>query len=222
MGWIILAIVVLAIVGWFVLKAKKTHDAEKAEEAEERAQETEAKVSLSIDGLQTAEDVTMLKSSDILSIQGADVDFSDLNLVIDRVNKYECGGDEWFEVSGTANGKRRFIEFYEDDNLTAFLVTRDDIPLGETGLSENDLGSLDHEQDTSNSFDFDGETWYYVESNERTYYKGNKGSGESFYGFDFTNEDNSRSLYIEAWEGEPPTAGLSVKLTLSSINVMPT
>jgi hypothetical protein len=217
MAWVILAIVLIAIAGYFIYKSSKKNEAE----AEVRAKETEDKVSLSIDGLRTAEDVTMLKSSDILSIQGADVDFSDLNLVIDRVNRYECGEDEWFEVSGTANGKRRFIEFYEDDSLTAFLVTRDDIPLGETGLSDEDLGALDQERNTDNNLDFDGETWYYVESNERTYYKGNKGSGESFYGFDFTNRDNSRSFYIEAWEGEPPTAGLAAKLPLSSITVMP-
>lgn len=217
MVWVILAIILVAIAGYFIYKASQKNKAE----AEVRAKETEDKVSLSIDGLRNARDITMLKPSDILSIQGADENFSDLNLVIDRVNRYECKGDEWFEVSGTANGRRRFIEFSEDDVLTAFLVTREDIPLGETGLSENDLGSLDHERDTSNSFDFDGETWYYVESNERTYYKNNKGSGESFYGFDFANEDNSRNFFIEAWEGEPPSAGLAIKLPLSSITVMP-
>lgn len=148
--------------------------------------------------------ITDATVGDAISVAGAGDDFDDLEFTVDRRNRYESGGEKWFEISGVYKGRRIFVEYHEDDQLEVnATLDPGKLTLQDLGISEEDLGRMDEEQRRSNTIDYDDEKWSYTVSHEVGYFRDGRGDGEGYYSWEFDSEDGKRLLSVEKWEGEP-------------------
>ena len=105
----------------------------------------------------------VIRRGDAISIDSIESD--GLHFVIDQINRYVSGEQEWFEASGMCDGQRVFVEHASEQKVCLHL---DQAPLSldEIGLTEDDLIRMDEARSQAESFVFDGTTWYYQESAE--------------------------------------------------------
>lgn len=158
---------------------------------------------------------------DNISIPGAGDDYANLNFTVDRKNRYESGGDEWFELSGQYNGRRIHVEVSEDDGVEVTVnLSRVEIALGDLGgLSEDDLTRMDESQDQSESLDYDGSMWRYESSHEIAYFKDDGSESEGYYSWNFREQNGERVLSVEKFEGEPFEVSLSRRVNPDDVQV---
>lgn len=141
---------------------------------------------------------------DIVSIIGFSADYDDVDFTIEKRNRYESHGFEWYELLGVHKGKQVWIEWEEDDALEISATSPErKIRLSVLNLTEDDLGRMDGEESRDNHFEWEGRKYYYQESCEAFFYKDCTGPGEGFYLWDFATEDHEDLISIEKWEGEP-------------------
>lgn len=141
---------------------------------------------------------------DIVTISGFGDDFDDVDFVIEKRNRYESGGFEWFELLGVYRGRQIWIDWEEDDALEITATSPDrELRLSALNITEEDLARMDEEESRDNFIEYEGQKFYYEESCEAGYFKDCAGSGEGFYMWDFAAEDGESFLAIEKWEGEP-------------------
>ena len=82
---------------------------------------------------------------DNIILSGAGQSYEDLSFTVDRLNRYESNGEEWFELSGLSAGKRVFLEWSEDDELEVTIQRQGGLHLEAIGASEEDLVRMDEE-----------------------------------------------------------------------------
>ena len=152
----------------------------------------------------TGTSVSNLQIGDTILVPGAGDDFSDLNFTVDRRDRYEAKGENWFEVSGLYRGRRVYVEVYTDDETKVLInLANEDITTGNLGVGEEDLIKFDKAQDRSQGFSYKGSQWLYDWSGEIIYLKGSDSQGEGYYCWDFREQGGRRELCVEKWEGEP-------------------
>lgn len=160
------------------------------------------------------------REGDTVSIPGAGDDYDDLDFTVDRRDRYECGSERWFELSGMYRGRRVFVECYGDDELEVSVKLKPtEVRLQDLGLEDADLVRMDEAQSRSEGFDYDGSRWDYEGSREMEYFRGGTGSGEGFYGWEFREHGEDRILYVEKWEGEPFEVGIAKTVHPGDIRV---
>ena len=100
-------------------------------------------------------------------------------------------------------------------------MTPDEGPtgLGVTGLSEDDLIQLDEEHSIDNYVEIEGDNYRYRTSSEVTFFRDCRGPGESFYQWDFLNEDGDHTLSITKGEGRPFEAVFSEVISPDGITL---
>lgn len=141
---------------------------------------------------------------DVVTITGFGDDYDDVDFVIEKRNRYESGGVEWFELLGVYKGRQVWIEWEEDDALEITATTPErKLRLSQLNITEEDFARMDEEESTDHFVEFDGQKYYYAESCEAFYFKDCKGPGEGYYLWDFEGEDGESFLAAEKWEGEP-------------------
>lgn len=156
---------------------------------------------------------------DVISIAGAGDDFEDLSFDVERRNRYESGGEAWYELAGRYKGRHVYLEWYDDDMLECVLNRGKELFLDELGISEDDLARFDAEQTRSNFVEYEGQKFRYDGSHEIGYFKDGRGDGEGFYNWDFVSEDKSLIISVEKWEGDPFEVSLNEKLNPDKITV---
>ena len=157
---------------------------------------------------------------DSITIHGAGDSFQDLNFTVDRKDRYEAGGDEWFEVSGRYKGRRVFVEITDDDDIEVLVnLANTEITLGDLGMTEEDLVRVDETHDSSVSFSYNNSVWQFEWSGEIGYFKNCGGEGEGYYNWDFTEKGGSRKISIEKWEDEPFKVILSRNVNSDDVEV---
>ncbi len=139
---------------------------------------------------------------------------------MDRVDHYRSGREEWAEVSGIAQNRRVFLEWYEDDVLEVLLYRGEPLGLGDLGVSEEDLARFDEEESRDNFVVYKGERYYYTGSQE-VEHRRDDGPAASFYCWDFRAADG-HVVSVEKWEGDPFTATFSEPIRPAAITVMRT
>lgn len=129
-------------------------------------------------------------------------DVGDLRFTVEKIHRYVSGDDEWFEVSGSYNGREVFVEQH---NHGAVLVNLSPSTpsLNELGLSEDDLVRMDESRNPSETFSYDGTEWHYRESQEIGWFNDGNPEAEGYYNWDFADSTGERLLSVEKWEGEP-------------------
>lgn len=163
--------------------------------------------------------ITDARVGDTVSIAGMGDDFDDLDLTVDRRNRYESGGDTWYELSGLYRGRRIHVEVYEDDEVEVSITRDEALTLDAVGLTEADLVRMDTARSRSEGFEHDGSRWSYLASAETGYFRDDQGEGEGFYGWEFEEADGTRTLYVEKWEGEPFEAGIAEMVNAADVRV---
>jgi hypothetical protein len=172
-----------------------------------------------------AEDLANLKIQnarvrDLISVQGAAEDFSDVDFTIDRRDVYEAGSRTWFEVSGPWRDRRVYLEVHAGDNVEVFgNFDGRRITLDELGLSEDDMGELDARQNPSDFLDYDGKFWLYRFSREIGVFSEGRDTGQGFYGWQFQEQDGKRFLNVRKYESEPFTASIWTRVEPADITV---
>ena len=154
---------------------------------------------------------------DSIILSGASQSYEDLSFTVDRLNRYESDGKEWFELSGLSAGERVYLEWYEDDELEITLQRQSKIHLETIGVSEEDLARMDEEKSQSQFIEYQRKQWYYQESAEAGYFKDDNPQGEGFYYWKF--ECDELQLFIEKYEGDPFEVGISEKISSSRVRV---
>lgn len=154
-------------------------------------------------------DITKADVGDMVILVGGNPEtFEDVNLNIDRRDRYEWGQEIWHEISGKYNGRRFFVEVTEDDDVELFVGRGINVSLEDIGITEDDLERMDNDRDGSNFVEYEGEKFYYDGSHAVNFFKRGKGQGEEFYTWDFRTKDGRKTLGFEAWTDEPPEGGL--------------
>lgn len=157
---------------------------------------------------------------DALVIPGLGDNFTDLQVTVDLRNRYEYGGEKWFELSGRYKGRRVFVEVENDDDIVVLVnLANEDITLANLGITEEDLVRMDESHDKSQSFSYLGSQWRFDWSGEIRYFKGDAGSGEGYYNWDFNEQGGRRVLSVEKWEGEPFEVILSHRVNADDVQV---
>ena len=165
-------------------------------------------------------DITDARHKDVVSILGLGDDFEDLDFTVDRKNRYESGGEKWYEVSGMYKGRRVFAEYHEDDELEVTVnLGKKKVKLADLNQTESDLVRMDEERSSSNGFEFEGLRWNYDSSNEVGFFQDGLGGEEGYYCWNFTSQDNLRQLFIEKWEGDPFEGGIAEVVNPSDVKV---
>lgn len=213
----IIILVIVALVVAVVVLAVKFSKMKEAEEERQAQEEHDANFDF-----ENIDDIRRVKRGDVVSFKGAGERFEDIDVVVDRINRYEAEEeDPWFEISGKWRGDRVHIEVCEDDDIEVTFDTGEEYTIEDLGLTEEDLGRFDEEESKSNTFTFQDKTWRYEESCEQQYFKDGQGAGVGFYAWEFSCDDNDElSLYIEKYEGDPFVVGIARELNPNAITVL--
>lgn len=208
-AWVILILLVVAFAAVFIIISNKKK--KEQEEAELNPPPNLADA-----------DIRQAKVQDIVSISGYGDEFDDVDFVIEKKNRYESDGWEWYELLGVYQGRQVWIEWEEDDALEITATSPDrKIRLSSLNVEEDDLARMDEEESTDNFVILEGEKFYYSDSCEVYYYKDCAGSGEGFYLWDFESEDGASRLSIEKWEDEPFKAYTGKRIQPFNVKVYP-
>ena len=144
------------------------------------------------------------KVGDVVSVKGLALEYDDLYFFVERLDRYSSDADTWYELTCADGDTHIWIDWTDGYDL---FVTATDAPdpvgLATIGLNEEELIDLDEEHSIDNHIEVEGDTYYYRNSSEVTFYKDNRGQGEGFYIWDFIREDGDRVLSVSKWEGKP-------------------
>lgn len=154
---------------------------------------------------------------DNVILSGAGQSYEDLSFTVDRLNRYESNGEQWFELSGLSAGKRVFLEWSEDDELEITIQRQGGLTLEAIGVSEEDLVQMDEERSRSRFIEYQDKRWVYRESAEAGYFKDEGPEGEGFYYWKFDCDD--LQLFIEKYEGDPFEVGISERIDSGRVRI---
>lgn len=202
----IMAIVVVAIIGYGLFLRKKEADTQRADANEKAA----AKLNIH------PRDAVV---GDILTIEDVGPNHLDVTFPIRGLHTYVDEDDfRWGEAYGDGPTGTIFAEFIEDDDIEIFVkLGKMDIKLGDIGITEDDLWKIDDEEE--GFVEYDGEKFEYEDSGEVTFYKDGEGNGEKFYSWDFRSEDGLLSLSFEKYGSDKVSAGICNKVDYRQIEL---
>jgi hypothetical protein len=161
-----------------------------------------------------------VRPGDVISIHGAAEDFSDLDFTVDRRSAYQTGARQWIDLSGEFRGHRVYLEVQPgaEPDIMGLLDGRR-LTLADIGVSEDDLGDMDAQQNPARYLQFEGKRWQYESSRELSYVEGEQGPGEGVYRWLFREANGPHLLCIEKWEGEPFDVRVAQRVNIQDVNV---
>lgn len=162
-----------------------------------------------------------IKVGDTVIITAAGHKYDDLNVTIERKHRYETKKDKWFEATAPYRSGRAGIEVYQEDEMPKVRVSlpQENITLDDLRLTEEDLIRMDDNQSHPETIEFDCSRWKFQESDEVRFFEDSNRNSESYYSWEFVEENNARILYIEKWEDEPFSAGVSTIVNPNDIRI---
>lgn len=165
--------------------------------------------------------ITQARVGDNVSVSGAGENFGDVDFTIDHRHRYESGGDVWYEYTGLYRNRRVYLDVFETDTTEVYgVLDGRNFEIREIGLTEEELGQMDEEQNPANYFEFEGKKWYYLLSREVGYFEDGQGEGEGFYNWEYKEDGNTgRFLSIQKWEGRPFEAQISRLINADTITI---
>ncbi len=115
--------------------------------------------------------------------------------------KFKEGRWVWFELKlfSLKDGRTLFLEYEEDDELEITLYDRSP-RFKDLNIDGRDLEYFDDEEE--GSFQFEGKTFFYEESDKALRFSDEDPKGESFYYWEFEDEEGEVFLSVEKWDDE--------------------
>ena len=167
-----------------------------------------------------AADLWTARVGDVISIQGAAEDFSDLDFTVDQRNAYEGASRRWIDLSGEFRGTRVFLEVSRASGVEVMgLLDRKRFTLADINVSEDQLADLDARQDPKAVIPFEGKPWRYESSRELAYFESEGDQPKGLYRWLFAEAGGPRLLCVEKWVGEPFDVRLARRLNHQDITV---
>jgi hypothetical protein len=163
---------------------------------------------------------TDARAGDSLSISGVGDDMTDLDFTADRSTWYQAGARQWVEVGGPYRNRRVSMRVANNEEIEVS-VHNDPrkITLEDLGLSEDDLAQMDERQNTADNFEFDNKLWMYVISREAQSKRSDLPQPETFYYWEFREQDGPGTLAIRKAEGEPFAITLYASIPAADVTV---
>lgn len=171
------------------------------------------------------EDLANLKPTDArpgdsISISGVGDEMTDLDFTADRSTWYQAGARQWFEVAGPYRNRRVSMRVANNEEIEVIVHTDPrKITLEDLGVSEDDLAQMDERQNTADNFEFDNKLWLYVISREAQSKRSDLPQSETFYYWEFREQDGPGTLAIRKAEGEPFTVTLYASIPAGDVTV---
>jgi hypothetical protein len=160
------------------------------------------------------------RKGDVISINGAADDYSDVDFPIDRRSAYEAHNRRWVDLSGEYRGTRVYLEVYKypQSDLIGILSPRK-LALTDIGVTEEQLADIDSHQTQDDFIQFEGKQWHWESSREIGYFENERGEGEGLYRWLFAEPGGRRLLCIEKWEDEPFEVRIACRLSGSDVTI---
>ena len=160
------------------------------------------------------------RAGDVISIDGAGDNLTDLDFTADRHIRYDAGAYHWFELSGAYRERRVVLRVAGDEELEVSLHSDPrKLSLIDLGLAEEDLAQMDERQNPEDVFEFDGKDWRYRRSREVKSWRDGDTEATCFYYWEFQEREGKRLLTVRKSEGEPFTVALHTGIPAGDITV---
>ncbi len=117
-------------------------------------------------------------------------------------HRYNADGESWYELVCDHAGRELLLEWSREGSKVYITAGYDDEnpKLEAIGLNEDKLIEFDEAE--KGQFEWDGTTWHLSEATERKYYENDGNEAEGLYAWEFEDDDASRYITIEKWEGD--------------------
>lgn len=157
-----------------------------------------------VTGANVTNDITRVGKGGVLRMPPFGTNRLPIETYVETRHRYQDpdGGAPWYELV-CQHGKREMVVEWSREGGEIYISAgyEDENPrLEDIGLDEGRL--IDFDESERGSFEYDGQTWHYVESGERLYAAHDGRSTEGFYCWEFESDDESRNISIEKWEGD--------------------
>lgn len=159
----------------------------------------------SSDSLATDESIRSAGVGDVVVIAGYSLTLGDAYFIVELVSRYESPVGKAYELMGVEGDRRVAINWTDDSGGLFISVAEQDAPMGLSalGVTEEELGRMDESHSIDNSLIYDGETYFYRNSHQVTYYKDNGHEGEAFWGWEFSNDEGKKMISVVKWDEVP-------------------
>ena len=159
----------------------------------------------SSDSLATDESIRSAGVGDVVVIAGYSLTLGDAYFIVELVSRYESPVGKAYELIGVEGDRRVAINWTDDSGGLFISVAEQDAPMGLSalGVTEEELGRMDESHSIDNSLIYDGETYFYRNSHQVTYYKDNGREGEAFWGWEFSNDEGKKMISVVKWDEVP-------------------
>ena len=157
---------------------------------------------------------------DVLFVPAMWDDGEDAYLIINQISRLESAYGESREIQGEDGDRKATIEWSEehDGSLHISLVLNDKpIGLSAIGVDEDTIIEWDAAKSLENRIEYNGNRYFYRNSYEAMYHRGDESEG--FWVWDFPREDEGGAITVVKWEGLPFEVYESVALSPHLVSV---
>ena len=174
----------------------------------------------SSDSLPPDESIRSAGVGDVVVIGGFSPTFADAYFIVELVSRYESPVGKSYELMGV-DGDRRVAINWSDDGGLFISVAEQDAPMGLSvlGVTEEELGRMDESHSLDSSLTYDGETYFYKNSHNVTYYKDNGREGQDFWGWEFSDDEGKKMISVVKWDEMPFEVYTSKAVSPDIVNV---
>ena len=154
-------------------------------------------------------------------IAGFAPSLDDAYFLIESRNRYEAATGDWYELVGVDGDRHVCIE-YSGEEASLFVSVSEygaAMSLESLGLDEDGLIEIDEQHSIDNFVEYEGERYYYTNSQEVYFFANDGGEGQGYYGWEFISRDRKNMLAVVKWEGAPFEVYVSEVVSPSIVSV---
>ena len=156
---------------------------------------------------------------DVLFIPAMWDDGEDAYLIVEHISKLESAFGESRELSCVDGDRRATIEWSEHHDGLHISLVQNDTPMGlsSIGIDNDTLIAWDTNKSLENAVAYEGNRYFYRNSYEVFYQRGDEGEG--LYIWEFVREDEGGQITVVKWEGRPFEVYESIVLSPHMVTV---
>ena len=166
----------------------------------------------SSDSVQSPPSLDDVKPGGVIVVKG-------IEYLVEQRNRYTEEDGEWFELKLTGDeGRTYWIDWQDRGGLNVSLAR--ETPFATLGLTPKDLAIFDDEE--TGNFDFDDIVYYFIASGESQFYENDGAESESFYYWNFEDEEHENIINVQRWSGGTYEASVGSYITVSGVDIYST
>lgn len=155
-----------------------------------------------VTGANVTNDISRVFEGGVMEIPPFGTQLSPIQTYVQARHRYSDGESSWYELTCDFEGRKLNVEWEREGKSLYVSVGFDDEnpSLQDLGIDENRLSEIDEAE--AGSFQWDGVTWQYANSEELSFYEQDGTDEETFYGWEFQSGPGDRYINIEKWAGD--------------------